>query len=83
MLMRHRMRIVLNSSLRSSGAIFVSAETLMRNGADVETVTVDERTPLWYAAAFGHTDILKALIRWGSKVNCGDVHGFHTFACCY
>jgi ankyrin repeat protein len=48
----------------------------MRNSADVEVANVDKRTPLWYAAAYGHTNVLKALISRGAKVNSSDVHGF-------
>ena len=49
---------------------------LIRAGSDVNLVDNHGSTPLFYAAAGGHREILKTLIHAGSDVNLVNNHGF-------
>lgn len=43
---------------------------LLRRGADIRKFAKDpKQIPLWQAAALGHTDVVKALLAGGAKVN--------------
>ena len=44
-------------------------QQLVKEGADVNMQTLDERTPLMGAARRGHLDVVKALIGLGADVN--------------
>ena len=47
-------------------------KVLIRNGADVNAVDAEKRTPLHCAACKGYVDIAKVLIRNGANVNAVD-----------
>ncbi len=51
------------------------AESLLANGADVDTTNRWGQTPLHYAIVFGHKDIVRALLGAGANPNAGMLDG--------
>ena len=55
-----------------SGSVVAAEKYLSDNNVDIDKVNLDKRTPLCFAANFGHVDMVSFLIRKGAKVNASD-----------
>ena len=44
-------------------------EYALKQGADIDARTVDDKTCLFYAAAADHVDVMKLLVSYGAKIN--------------
>ena len=49
-----------------------SVQALLRAGADVNTSDADGKSPLWWAACKGHTEVMEALLTHGADVGSPD-----------
>ena len=55
-----------------SGSVVAAEKYLSENSVDIDKVNLDKKTPLCFAANFGHVDMVSFLIRKGAKVNASD-----------
>ena len=59
----------------------VDAEGALRAGCDVKALDNFNQTPLHWASAEGHVDMVKLLIKHGADVNLSDLYGFTPLHC--
>ncbi|CAI7653171.1 unnamed protein product [Penicillium crustosum] len=51
-----------------------SASILLDKGADVNSYTINHRTPLWFAVMYDHASVVKVLLDKDADIECTDRH---------
>ena len=77
-----RKRVIINMyrvpsplSVASAWNNYNAVKLLIRNGADVNQIDVDDNTALHYAAANGNVEIVKLLLDSGARIDKNDMYG--------